>query len=90
MGWGPHGLGAPWVGGTQGFGAPMGWGPQRVSGRVYETKPIIAVFFFSFRSKNAVLKSSFLFIPLIEKMDSPIWGTPLAVADYQLGLLGLA
>jgi hypothetical protein len=40
MGWGPHGLGDPWVGG------PMGWGPQRVSGRVYETKLIIAVFCF--------------------------------------------
>jgi hypothetical protein len=24
----------------------MGWGPQRVSGRVYETKPITAVFCF--------------------------------------------
>jgi hypothetical protein len=43
---GPHGLGALWVRGTQGLRAPMGLGPQRVSGRVYETKPIIVVFCF--------------------------------------------
>jgi hypothetical protein len=49
---GPHGFGAPmgwgplWVWGTQGLGPPMGWRPQRVSGHVYETKPIIAVFCF--------------------------------------------
>jgi hypothetical protein len=59
---GPHGLGAPWAGGTQGLGAPMGWEPQRVSGRVYESKPIIAVvvfsvFFISF--KECCLKKQF-------------------------------
>jgi hypothetical protein len=40
----------------------MGWGPQRVSGRVYETKPIIAVFFFLFfvSFKECSLKKQFL------------------------------
>jgi hypothetical protein len=39
-GWCPQSLGVP-----KGW-APMGWGPQRVSGPVYETKLIIAVFCF--------------------------------------------
>jgi hypothetical protein len=42
---------APTIGGPHGLAGPMVWGPhglgaQRVSGRIYETKPIIAVFCF--------------------------------------------
>jgi hypothetical protein len=62
MGWGPHGLGLPWVGGTHGLGAPIGSGLQRVTGRVYETKPIITVFFVFFISvslKECSLKKQF-------------------------------
>jgi hypothetical protein len=48
---GPKDWRPPWFRGPHGLGAPMGWGHPRVAGppwilgRVYETKPIIAVLF---------------------------------------------
>jgi hypothetical protein len=55
----------------------MGWGHHGLggSGRVYETKPITAVFCFLW----------FRFI----LSSYPYLGTPLPVADYQLGSLSL-
>jgi hypothetical protein len=53
----------------------MGWGPQRVLGRVYETNTITAVFcFIWFR----FVLSSYTYLR-----------TFLPVADYQLGSLSL-
>jgi hypothetical protein len=76
------GLGAPKARGPARLGSPKVGGPQ---GSPAQWSP-----FFLFRLTNAVLRSRFFFIPLIEEMDSPIWGTPLPVTDYHLGLLGLA
>jgi hypothetical protein len=42
---GPQGLAPPMVWGPPWVGGPMGWGPQRILGCVYEAKPIIAVLF---------------------------------------------
>jgi hypothetical protein len=71
----PHGLGTPWTGGTQGLGASMGWGPQRVSGRVYESKPIITVVF-CFFGVFFVQRMQFFLHTLNSRNGLPYLGNP--------------
>jgi hypothetical protein len=71
--------GHPRVGGLHGLGASMGWGPQRVSGRVYESKPIIAVVVFSvlfFSFKECSLKKQFFLHTVNLRNGLPYLGNP--------------
>jgi hypothetical protein len=94
QGWCPQSLEvlkdrAPRIGGPHGLGVPKGWGPpwvggrKRVSGCVYETKPIIAVICFGFVSfKECSLKAVLSSYPQLKK-GTPLFGDPLDLQGPQ-------